>query len=157
MAGRGPAPAKEHTRKSNDKASTKLVSDGKTRGPVLPRGVLGVDREGKAIAWHPATVKWWNQWRRSPQALRMLTEPDWAYLLDTAKIHHEFWTSGRWEMAAELRLRAGKFGATPEDRARLGFEIVDKSAPPAPATPPAGNVSSIDSRRARITAEAKEA
>ena len=154
MPGRGPAPQKEHTRKSNDKTTIKLVSDGRLRGPVLPKGVLK-DGNGRPKAWHPMTVKWWNSWRKSPQALRMLTEPDWNYLLDTARIHHEFWTSGRWELAAELRLRAGKFGATPEDRARLGFEIAS-TTPETPAAPsvPAGNVSSIDDRRERLTKQA---
>jgi hypothetical protein len=154
MAGRGPTAQREHTRKSNDRQTIKLVSDGILRGSVLPRGLLK-DSQGKPVAWHPATVKWWNGWRKSPQALRMLTEPDWQYLLDTARIHHEFWTSGRWELAAELRLRAAKFGATPEDRARLGFEILDGSKPEPTAAPTVGNVSSIDDRRARaIAAEA---
>lgn len=156
MAGRGPVGQKEHTRKSNDKQQISLVSDGKLRGPALPRGIMK-DRAGKAIAWHPATVKWWNSWRKSPQAIRMMTGPDWDYLLDTARIHHEFWTSGRWELAAELRLRAAKFGATPEDRARLGVEIGtgapgDSSKPSAPVAGEA-TVSSIDERRARMTAE----
>ena len=61
--------------------------------------------------------------RKSPQALRMMTEPDWQYLLVTARVHHEFWSSGRWELAAELRLREKEFGATPEARARMGVEI----------------------------------
>jgi hypothetical protein len=33
------------------------------------------------------------------------------------------WAKKRWEFAAELRLRAAKFGATPEDRMRLKLKI----------------------------------
>ena len=33
----------------------------------------------------------------------------------------------------ELRLRVAKFGATPEDRARLKIEVGDPQAPPTPA------------------------
>lgn len=158
MAGRGPVRASEHTRGSNDKPTISLVSDGKLRGPVLPKNVLGKDAHGAAIRWHPATVRWWNNWRKSPQSLRMLTQPDWDYLLDTARIHHEFWKTGRWDLAAELRLRAAKFGATPEDRARLGFEIAT-GAPDEQksSTAPAGNVSSIEDRRSRLTADGQEA
>lgn len=158
MGGRGPAPASAHTRSSNDKPTISLISDGTRRGPTLPARLLGLDKAGAPIKWHPATVRWWNNWRRSPQALRMLTSPDWDYLLDTARIHHEFWTSGRWELAAELRLRAAKFGATPEDRARLGFEIATgKTDEPKTSNAPVGNVSSIDERRSRLTADGQEA
>jgi len=119
MGQRGPKPAETHTRARNDKKAVALVSDGKQRGIALPQLRVG----GKVVAWHPRTVAWWNAWRKSPQALRMMTEPDWQYLLVTARVHHEFWTSGRWELAAELRLREKEFGATPEARARLGVEI----------------------------------
>jgi len=149
MPGRGPAPQSEHTRDRNNEQITKLVSDGKTRGRALPRGIL-TDKNGEKILWHPMTVKWWNHWRKSPQAVRMMTEPDWDYLLDTARIHHEFWTSGRWELAAELRLRAAKFGATPEDRSRLRVEIsTGLPSSPANSGQPAGrnNVSNLDAQR----------
>ncbi len=43
-------------------------------------------------------------------------------MLDTAVLHAEFWLGDR-SVAAELRLRAAKFGATPEDRARLKISV----------------------------------
>lgn len=155
MAGRGPAASPTHTRKSNDRKLIPLVSDGKLRGPILPKNALK-DSKGAVVAWHPMTVKWWNGWRKSPQALRMMSGPDWDYLLDTARIHHEFWTSGRWELAAELRLRAGKFGATPEDRARLGFEIASGNPAPTPEGTPTmpSNVSSMEEIRERLQKQA---
>lgn len=99
-----------------DAELSKLEADGELRGPELPEGVL--DDE----SWHPRTVQWWNTWRRSPQA-QTFTETDWDFLLDTALMHHTMWAKKRWEFAAELRLRAAKFGATPEDRMRLKLKI----------------------------------
>jgi hypothetical protein len=152
----GPAPQEKHTRKSNDRQSIKLVADGKTRGPSLPRGLLK-DSKGNAEAWHPATVKWWNSWRKSPQAVRMMTGPDWDFLLDTALVHHEYWKTRRFELAGELRLRVQQFGATPEARARLRVEVAtdNPNAQPETSAPAAGQatVTSIDARRDRLTAE----
>jgi hypothetical protein len=154
MAGRGPAPASSHTRKSNDKQSIKLVSDGKLRGRALPSGVL-TNAKGEAEEWHPATVKWWDNWRRSPQALRMMTAPDWDFLLDTALMHHQMWITRRFELAGEIRLRVQQFGATPEARARLRVEI----SAPGPTTEPTkaepkpegtATVTSIEDRRSRL-------
>jgi hypothetical protein len=154
MPGRGPAPAESHTRSRNDKQTTQLVSDGKKRGPNLPQLRLN----GKLVPWHPQTKKWWASWRTSPQALRMMTAPDWEYLLVTARVHHEFWSSGRWELAAELRLREAKFGATPEDRSRLRVEIgtgLPNATPGSTVAASAGNVTSIDAdRRKRVSSAA---
>lgn len=82
--------------------------------PMLP---IGVD-------WHPQTVVWWGMWQRAPQS-EMFTESDWSFLLDTAYMHHQYWSKGAWTLAAELRLRVAKFGATPEDRARLRMVFAD--------------------------------
>jgi hypothetical protein len=86
------------------------------RGPALPADALDGER------WHPRTLAWWDTWRRCAQAVTF-TATDWDFLLDTALMHHTMWAKGRWEFAAELRLRAAKFGATPEDRARLRLQI----------------------------------
>nr|WP_053352715.1 hypothetical protein [Leucobacter musarum] len=113
-----------------------MKSDGKVGGfelpdDVLPQlrigGELQFDIDGEPIRedWHPQTLRWWNNWRESPQGVRMATAVDWDYLLDTALLHHQMWVSGgkNSERAAEIRLRAATFGATPADRARLKFEI----------------------------------
>lgn len=114
MAGRGPAPkpSSERARRNKPDFEPTVVSpDGSTRGPDLPED----------FEWPSATVTWWNTWRESPQA-QEFTDTDWSFLLDTAVLHAEFWLGNR-ALAAELRLRAAKFGATPEDRARLKLEI----------------------------------
>lgn len=125
MAGRGPAPkdpSKLHPRTKVAHTQTVIAEDDELRGPELPDDAL---RE----PWHPRTLAWWNTWRRSPQA-QTFTLTDWDFLIDTALMHHTMWSAGRWEFASELRLRAAKFGATPEDRQRLRLQV-------APATPKA--------------------
>lgn len=124
MAGVGPAPNPNAIRRNKKPEFTKLQQDGEVRGYELPEGVLGKDPKGNPIDWHPVTRRWWENWRASPQASRMLSEPDWDYLLDTALIHHNMWKNGRWEFASEVRLRVAKFGATPDDRNRLRAEII---------------------------------
>ncbi|MFC6256710.1 hypothetical protein ACFP5Z_06625 [Kocuria oceani] len=154
MAGSGPAPKHGRSRSRDTPERTnladernrprELVKSATKLGPTLPRDVLPGGE-----TWHPVTRKWWDHWRSSPQAARMLSEPDWDVLLDTALMHHQMWSKGRWEFAAEIRLRVAKFGATPEDRLRLRSEIQ------VPETTPVGDaaeesVTSLDSRRGRI-------
>jgi hypothetical protein len=50
------------------------------------------------------------------------TSTDWSELLDTARLHAAFWFGDN-SVAAELRLRVAKFGATPEDRVRLRIQF----------------------------------
>lgn len=123
MAGVGPAPKKDAIRRNKRPEFTQLQQDGEVRGPELPDDIL-LNAKGEPVEWHPMTRRWWENWRRSPQASRMLSDPDWDYLLDTALIHHNMWKNGRWDFASEVRLRVAKFGATPDDRNRLRAEIV---------------------------------
>lgn len=135
MAGKGPAPADEKVRRNKDAVPTAEVAhDDQLRGPELPDGVLPLEE-----SWHPQTVRWWNTWRRSPQAALFL-ETDWDFLLDTAAMHHAMWTRHRWDFASEVRLRTAKFGATVDDRARLRMKITpqDKPSTTEGSQPPAG-------------------
>ena len=114
MAGRGPAPkpAGQKVRRNADPVPTQVVApDDQVRGPELPA----------SMAWPEQTVKWWTTWRTAPQA-KTFTSSDWDFLLDTALLHAELW-AGNGAVAAELRLRVAKFGATPEDRLRLRMQI----------------------------------
>lgn len=155
MAGRGPAPKDPMKRRRRNAAdeSTTITSDDETRGPELPDSALalGVNpKTGEAYEWHPMTVIWWDTWRESPQA-QTFTATDWAFLVDTALMHHSMWAKGQWTLAAEVRLRAAKFGATPEDRARLKLKVEDPVSPPQAPVQGSGNVSDIRSRRDRLT------
>lgn len=152
MAGRGPAQS-AHTRDRSGAERVLLVADGKRRGFPLPKDFVVDPKTGATTAWHPATVRWWNHWRKSPQATRMLTEPDWDFLLDTALIHHWMWSKGDFERAGEVRLRVQQFGATPEARLRLRVDVmVDHPEPVEVAgeLEPTANVASIAERRARL-------
>lgn len=124
MAGRGPAPkdtlSRARDQRRRDGQVVDLVADGTIHGPELP----------ESVDWPDATLDWWETWRASAQA-STFTDTDWAFLLDTAVLHMAFW-DGDHTVASELRLRAAKFGATPEDRARLKMSV----GKPAPATEP---------------------
>ncbi|WP_257136560.1 phage terminase small subunit [Streptomyces sp. f150] len=142
MAGRGFAPKETRSRardaKSRDAELQRIQDDGAARGDILPEGVLP-DQE----SWHPRTVQWWETWRRSPQSQTFIAT-DWDFLLDTALLHHVMWTKGRWEFASEVRLRAAKYGATPEDRMRLKMKI---ETPGEPADRPAAPQRPASARR----------
>lgn len=143
MAGYGPAPkAKPHRGKDNQGLErVHLTEDEEVRGPELPDDV----------EWHIRTVCWWETWRRSPQA-QILTATDWDFLLDTALMHSAMWTKEQWALAAEVRLRVAKFGATPEDRLRLRIQV-DLPEVGSPEDVPAGTVTSIKSRRSRLLSD----
>lgn len=151
MAGRGPAPkdpTKRRRRNATDPETT-ITRDDELRGPELPAGVLG-EEDGEPVQWHPMTQLWWDSWRVSAQA-QTFVQTDWLFLIDTALMHHTMWAKGRWEFASEVRLRAAKFGATPEDRARLKLKVDDpQNARQRPAQR-ADGVTDINSRRARLT------
>lgn len=140
MAGRGPAPKdpSQRRRRNPQPAETVVVSDGEPVGPELP----------ESVDWPDATLDWWDTWRRSAQA-REFTDTDWSFLLDTAFLHMKFW-DGNTQVAAELRLRAAKFGATPEDRARLRLSI----KPPEPTQGSTGQAKkktpAVRTRRKRV-------
>lgn len=116
MAGQGPAPkpADRRARRNKDPIGTTVLQFVHGEQPFLPADV----------DWHPQTVEWWSVWARTPLAATF-TETDWQFLLDTAVLHHKLWRDGNVKVMAELRLRVAKFGATPEDRARLRIVFAD--------------------------------
>lgn len=140
MAGRGPAPKATRTRPTDqrrrDEETTTVEVDDELRGPELPDG----------FDWPAATRDWWSTWRRSPQA-QTFTATDWDFLLDTAVLHAEYW-GGDLKVAGELRLRVAKFGATPEDRARLKLEVSKPAEPSTVKPSPSGRARTA--RKARI-------
>lgn len=115
MAGRGPAPKdpSRRARRNADPSPVTVLRWAPTDAPDLPDG----------HDWPLQTRKWWETWRFSPQA-ELMGATDWQFLLDTAKIHAEFW-AGNLSVGAELRLRVSKFGATPEDRLRLRIQAAE--------------------------------
>lgn len=125
MAGHGPPPKdpSKRARRNADPIPLRVV----TQDEVVEQPLLPAD-----IDWHPQVIKWWHMWRQSPLS-NDFTTTDWSYLLDTALIANAFWADRNLNVAAELRLRASKFGATPEDRARLRIQVVTADAAEAEA------------------------
>jgi len=116
MAGRGPAPKdpSQRARRNKDTVPTTYLKFVKGEVPNLPAG----------IKWHPRARAWWKTWANSAQ-VEIMTDVDWQFMLITAYLVHQFWDSGHWTLAAEIRLREAKMGATPEDRARLRIQFAD--------------------------------
>lgn len=121
MAGSGALP-KAPDRKAGRGGSTK----GLAVVPFQPVGKQDMpdDLLGPEEAWHPATVRWWNRWASSP-LVDTWTSVDWSEFEACAVLHHEFMKKRTFTLASEIRLRMQKFGATPEDRARLRITFAD--------------------------------
>lgn len=116
----GKDPSKRARR--NKVMAQKVIQISPTEQPSLPTFyVTEPDEDGnlkkKKFVWPAATKRWWAMWSESPLS-QDFTDNDWSELLDTALVHARHW-SGDMKAAAELRIRAAKFGSTPEDRARL--------------------------------------
>lgn len=104
----------------------RLVVVEPTKQPELPEFDIQITRNAELVSqrfvWPERTRIWWKMWGESKLSATF-TDNDWSELLDTAFLHARFWT-GHTQVAGELRLRAAKFGATPEDRARLRIQCV---------------------------------
>lgn len=118
MAGRGPAPKHPDKRGGHRRAEAmKVIIAEPVEQPELPSLQVEVDGNLTEFVWPAATERWWQMWRDSPLSAEF-TASDWSFLADTALLHARLWM-GQTTVAPELRLRVAKFGATPEDRARL--------------------------------------
>lgn len=123
MAGRGPAPkpSDKRARRNSDPVGLRVIAAEPVSQPELPEFDVQVEVDGELVSqrfvWPARTREWWQMWADSPLSAEF-TSTDWSELLDTAMLHARFW-NGDHKVAGELRLRVAKFGATPEDRARL--------------------------------------
>lgn len=124
MAGRGPTPKSSgvRSRRNKDPMAIRIVEVSASEQPSLPT-VYFIDLEGKRkrFVWPKVTTDWWKMWKDSPLS-KEFTTTDWSELRDTALLHARFW-AGEVKVASEIRLRTAKFGATPEDRARLRIQF----------------------------------
>lgn len=133
MAGRGPAPKdpSKRVRRNADPAASTILRFEEAEQPALPDFTVQVELDGALVSqefqWPAITRDWWAMWRDSPQA-EHFGSTDWAFLLDTAILHAAVWGKGDMKSLPELRLRVAKFGATPEDRARLRMQFADADA-----------------------------
>lgn len=124
MAGRGPAPKPAHRRArvNKDPVPTTVVPAEHLVARTQDDPPLDLLPDGEQ--WHPATLRWWRRWCESPLAAN-LPAVDWSELEACAVLHHEFMRKRSFTLGSELRLRMAKWGATPEDRARLRITIAD--------------------------------
>ena len=127
MAGRGPAPKdpNKRARANKDPQALRVIAAEPVAQPELPTFDVQIEVDGELVsrrfAWPERTREWWQMWADSPLS-NDFTSTDWSELLDTALLHARFW-NGDHKVAPELRLRVAKFGATPEDRARLRIQF----------------------------------
>ena len=136
MAGVGPAPKDpaRRARRNADPVPLRVIESRPVEQPRLPDFQVVGDDGLEEFRWPDATRTWWQMWAESPLSADF-TETDWAFLMDTAVLHARYW-KGDTKVAGELRLRVAKFGATPEDRARLRitFATADDVEDKAPAS-----------------------
>lgn len=123
MAGRGPSPKdpSRRVRRNPDPVPMKVIQCDPASQPDLPTFLVEEDGNLVEFQWPAVTQEWWAMWGDSPLSDDFMAS-DWSFLLDTAVLHAKFW-SGVMSAAPELRLRVAKFGATPEDRARLRIQF----------------------------------
>lgn len=132
MAGRGPAPKdpSKRARGNRDIATLRVVQVEPVTQPDLPSFSVAVVRDDELVyqefEWPAMTLDWWSMLAQHPLADEFI-EADWAFLMETARIHAEFW-SGKMSLAGELRLREAKYGFTPEDRARLRLQFAQATS-----------------------------
>lgn len=140
MGGRGRAPKdpNRRVRRNADPVPLRTYAARRVDQPPLPDGV----------EWHPMTIRWWRDWAEMPQA-EEFTALDWSFLLDTALLHTAYW-AGNFKAAAEVRLRVAKYGATPEDRARLRIQFADADEKDDRPKQGSSYVTELRARRARL-------
>lgn len=157
MAGRGPAPKAQHQRERDTRrrqdGAVHLEDDGALRGPDFPLDVVPSP--------HPATVEWWDTWRRSPMASLFLPT-DWQVLKRAARLQDDVMSAPRASAAAvsELRLIEERLGATYVDRQRAKITVAGSDgSPSAPVTPlrPVDSRDRLAARLGRPTAPSTEA
>lgn len=127
MAGRGPQPKDpaKRARRNVDPVALRVLPAKYAAQPKLPTLYFPDLETGRKrrFAWPEITRAWWKMWADSPLSSEF-TATDWSELMDTALLHARYWM-GEIKLAGELRLRVAKFGATPEDRARLRITFAE--------------------------------
>lgn len=139
MAGNGPAPKDpdKRVRRNADPVPLRVIEAPPVKQPELPKLMITGDGEMKAIDWPDVTREWWSMWGESPLSADF-TDTDWSELAIAANLHARFWL-GDTKLAAELRLRTAKFGATKEDRLRLRVTLKPPADPAADGRPVGGS------------------
>lgn len=119
MAGNGPMPKahrqRERDTKRRDRDVVTVRPDGVLRGPELPEG----------HGFSPATVEWYETWRRSPQA-QLFEETDWLALQVVLPLVEQHFRRPSAAAASEIRLTVASLGGTYADRLRVAKIKVER-------------------------------
>jgi hypothetical protein len=114
MAGTGPLPSthRQRERDTRRRASefTTVEDDGELRGPEL----VG--------EYSPATLAWYDVWRRSPQAA-LFEATDWLRLSLLAPMVERHMETPSAAAMSEIRMNEERLGATYADRLRARIKI----------------------------------
>lgn len=116
-AGRPPSPdgtsrRRDEGRRLGGAVTTLPLTEGVVHGEPLPN----------AKTFSAATRKWFETWRRAPQAVQF-TVTDWQRLHMLAPLVEAYFEKPTTQLMAEIRLNEERLGATPVDRLRLGYRI----------------------------------
>lgn len=148
----GPPPKLNRTRARDTKVTERMAWDGQVRGFDLPDDALAPGEE-----WHPMVVKWWEAFRRSPQARLLSSDVQWSTLVLAARIYQDVWAGpdrGRAVRAGEVRQLLSQYLVTPADARRAGIEFVLPGAVPDSESTDAAALDEVaDKRRKRLLAE----
>lgn len=114
----GPLPKDPAQRQRRNKEATRALlppeDEPITSVPRLPTNPLG--------KWHKLTRLWWKDVWASPQSSEFLRS-DLGALFRLAMLVDMFWTSGKLNIAAEIRMMEQQFGLTPMARRRLQWTV----------------------------------
>ena len=135
------ARARDDRRRKGARAETITGSDSSPVGPTL-RKVTGVDE------WSRPVVRWFDTWRRSPQARLFVGDVEWETLGRAAYLLEQFYDPDtspgvRVQTWNAIRALESTLGATHADRVRSHVKIK-------PAEPEVEQVASVVDYRARL-------
>lgn len=154
MGTRGPVPKEQRTRARATAAREPIVPDEQVRGYALTNRLL----EGEDDEWHPFVVEWWEAFRRSPMAQRLVDDTQWLSLELAMPLMQQYITGGTRGSTlriAELKSVFTAYHVTPADLLRSGLEVV-KAAEDAEAGKKAAVDTSLEARRLRLVGEQKK-
>ena len=147
MAGTGPAPKAQRRRRNADTYADVQVrvpsSPTKLHGPPLVAAVGNMLSEFSHV--FPAVERWWETWRRAPQAEAFLPT-DWQRLTMLAPLVASYFDRPHHMKLAEIRQSESLLGATHVDRLRARIKV--EAAPPETVTAP--GVAAINDYRAKL-------
>ena len=118
--------------------------DGMT-GPDLPENVLSKNR-----SWHPQVLKWYDEFRQSPQASLIRSDPMWMALQVAFIELDEMIHTGRYgPMGPEVRQMFAQFGWTPASLRAMRFDVPEADDLSASENGESANVTDFEEFRRR--------